>query len=148
MIKARPAEHLVHGLDGPVVVLPGRVCAALNRLLGLDKIRAEVRGQNAELDQALLAIRLAALAFKTGSGSGTSVAPQPEPVSGSARQPKNDTVSTNTAATILKISGRAVRKAIDEKRLTATRDDSGRWRITQDDLAAFIAETRRQEERK
>ena len=27
----RPAEHMLHGLDGPVVVLEGRVCAILNR---------------------------------------------------------------------------------------------------------------------
>lgn len=135
MTNARPAEHMVH--VGPCVVLPGRVCATLNRLLNLDAVRKQVRGHNAELDQALLAIKLAATA-SAGSGAGTSVAPQPEPVSRSGQQ-LNDMVGTVTAATILNMTDRAVRKAISEKRLPATKDDSGRHRITREDLAAYLA---------
>jgi excisionase family DNA binding protein len=133
----RPAEHLVHGLDGPVAVLPGQVCAVLNRLLGLDKVRVQVRGQNRQLDHALLAIKLAGTAFTASSGTGTVLAPQPEPMSQSPKQ-QNDTVSTTTAATILAVSDRAVRKAIAEKRLTATKVE-GRYRITRDDLADYAA---------
>jgi len=73
MRMARPAEHLVHGINGPVVVIEGRVCVALNKLLGLDKIRGQIRGQNPDLDQALLAIRLAAIAVESSS-TGTDVA--------------------------------------------------------------------------
>lgn len=133
----RPAEHLVHGLDGPVAVIDGRVCAVLNRLLGLDKIRAQVRGQNPQLDQALLAIHLAALATESSS-TGTNPAPQPEPVPQSKHQLNNDTVSTTTAATLLGITDRAIRKAIIEKRLTATNVD-GRYRIPRDALERYAA---------
>jgi excisionase family DNA binding protein len=129
----RPAEHLVH--KGPVAVLDGRVCAMLNKLLGLDKIRSQVRGQNPQLDQALLAIQLAALATET-SGSGSSPAPQPE-VAPRSKQQLN-TVSTTTAASSLGITDRAIRQAITEKRLTATKVD-GRYRITPDDLATYAA---------
>ena len=73
----RPAEQLVH--PGPIAVIDGQVCAILNRLLGLDKLRTEVRGQNPQLDQALLAIKLAAVASTESSAAGTDVAPQPEP---------------------------------------------------------------------
>jgi excisionase family DNA binding protein len=50
----------------------------------------------------------------------------------------NETVSTTTAATILGITDRAVRRAITEKRLTATTLD-GRYRIDRDDLAKYLA---------
>ncbi len=128
----RPAEHLVHGLDGPIVLIDGAVCARLNRLLGLDKLRAQVRGQNPRLDQALLAIKLAAVAYTESSAHGTDVAPQPEPAARST-QLLNDTVSTTTASAFLGITDRAIRKAISEKRLPATKVD-GRWRVTREDL--------------
>jgi excisionase family DNA binding protein len=133
----RTAEQMVHGLDGPCAVLPGRACAALNRLLELDKVRIQIRGQDAQLDQALMAIKLAATAF-AGSGTGTFVAPQPEPMARSGQQLK-DTVGTTTAATILGMTDRAIRKAINEKRLPATKDDSGHHRISRNDLANYLA---------
>ena len=131
----RPAEHLVHGLDGPVAVIDGRVCAMLNKLLSLDKVRAQIRGQNPQLDQALLAIKLVGTAYAASSATGKSQAPQPEPAPQSQRQ-LNDTVSTTTAAALLNMTDRAVRRAITEKRLKATRLD-GRYRIDRDDLAAY-----------
>jgi excisionase family DNA binding protein len=131
----RPAEHHIHGLDGPVVVIDAAVCAILNRLLGLDKLRTELRGQNPQLDQALLAIRLAGIAHTETSSTGNGVAPQPEPKPPSSQQ-LNDTVSTTTAATLLTITDRAVRQAITEKRLPATKIE-GRWRITRQDLHTY-----------
>jgi excisionase family DNA binding protein len=127
----RPAEHFVHGLDGPVVVLDARICAIIDR--ELDKFRREVRGQDPQLDHSLRSIRLAGIRFIESSAAGTNVAPQPEPVSQSPQQLNDDTVSTSTAATVLGITDRAVRKAIDEKRLPATKID-GRWRIHRNDL--------------
>jgi excisionase family DNA binding protein len=135
--RARPAEHLVHGINGPVVIIDGAVCALLNRLLGLDKIRAQVRGKDAQLDQTLLAIRLAGVATES-SAPGTGIAAQPEP--GPRLQGQlNETFSTSTAATILNMTDRGVRKAITEKRLKATLLD-GRHRITREDLSAFMAD--------
>ncbi|WP_396939601.1 helix-turn-helix domain-containing protein [Mycolicibacterium sp.] len=132
----RPAEHLVFGLSGPAVVVDGRVCAILSRVLKLDRLRMEVRGQDPQLDQTLVAIRLAAIASRS-SAPGTTSAPQSEPVSGSRGQ-LNDTVNTSTAATILGITDRAIRKSIAEKRLPATKID-GRYRINREDLATFQA---------
>lgn len=135
-IVIRPAEHLVH--KGTVAVIDARVCSLLNKLVGLDKLRARVRGQDAQLDQALLAIRLAGVSYDESSCSGTRVAAQPEP--GPRLQGQlNETFSTSTAATILHITDRAVRKAIVEKRLQATLLD-GRYRITREDLSAFMAD--------
>lgn len=128
----RPAEHLVFGLGGPIVVIDGRICALLDKLVGLSKIRAQVRGQNIELDQALMAIHLAGLA-SAESATGTYQAPQREPRITSELV---DTVSTTVAAELLDITPRAVRRAITEKRLRATCLD-GRWRISRDDLAAL-----------
>jgi len=132
----RPAEHLVH--RGPVAVIDGRTCALLNRVLRLDKVRAEIRGQDAELDQALVAIRLAGIAYDQSSAAGTTSAPNAEPERRLKPQ-LHDTVSTTTAATILGITDRAVRKAITEKRLPATHLD-GRWRIHRQDLTNYLGE--------
>lgn len=135
----RPAEFSVH--VGPIAVLDGRVCASLSRLLNLDKLRAQVRGQDAELDQALLAIRLAALKYD-GTGSATATgsksAPVAEVVSRSAQQ-QNSTYSTTSAAAALGVTDRAIRQAIAEKRLAATKDDSNRWRIDRTELQRYAA---------
>ena len=132
----RPAEHLVHGIRGPIAIVDGRVCAQLNRLLSLDKFRSQIRGQDAELDQTLVAIKLAGVAYTESSAAGIGPAPQSEPRSHSGQQ--ENTVSTTTAATILGITDRAVRKAIAEKRLAATKVD-GRYRITREDLTNYKA---------
>ena len=115
------------------------MCAILNRLLGLDKLRTELRGQNPRLDQALLAIRLAGIAHTETSSTGNGVAPQPEPKPPSSQQ-LNDTVSTTTAATLLGISDRGVRDACTEKRLAATKVE-GRWRITRQALSEYQSRT-------
>lgn len=133
--RTRPAEHLVH--TGPSVTLDGLLCAKLNKLLGLDKIRAQLRGKDRHLDEGLLAIRLTAAAYESSS-AGTYSAPQPVPVSRSTQQ-LNDTVSTSTAADILGLTDRAIRKAITENRLKATQLDK-RWRIHRDDLAQYQAD--------
>jgi excisionase family DNA binding protein len=135
--RARPAEHLVHGIHGPVVVIDGRICALLNRL-GLDKIRGEVRGQDAQLDQTLLAIRLAGNSSAESSSAGPVSAPQEEPVSQSKSQ-LNDTLSTSEAAAILHLTRRAISKECKQKHLPATLV-GGRYRITHQDLAAYMAD--------
>jgi excisionase family DNA binding protein len=136
----RPAEYMVHA--SPVVILDGRTCVLIGRVLDLDRVRRDVRGQDAQLDQALVAIKLAGIAYTTESSSGGTVsAADAEPVARSRQHDTSDTVSTTTAAAALGITGRAVRKAITEKRLNATLLD-GRYRITRDDLTAFREEDR------
>ncbi|MCA1709456.1 MAG: hypothetical protein LC808_41710 [Actinobacteria bacterium] len=52
-----PAEHLVHGLDAPVVLVSGRVAAWLLSRARLDQYHRTHRGDDAEVDQTLLALR-------------------------------------------------------------------------------------------
>jgi excisionase family DNA binding protein len=101
----------------------------------LDKIRTKVRGRDADLDNALLMILRAGLEYRESSSTGTAMAARPEPTPQLTEQ-LNQTVSTTTAAELLGITDRAVRKAITEKRLAATVLD-GRYRITQDELTQF-----------
>jgi excisionase family DNA binding protein len=132
----RPAEHLIHGINGPFVVIDGAVCAMLDRLLRLDQIGRKYRGQNEQFDQSLAAIRLAGAAYSERSGSGADSAPQPDVPPHSVRQ-QNPTVSTTKAASILGMTDRSVRRAIREKRLPATCLD-GRYRINRDDLTNYL----------
>ena len=122
---------------GPVVVISGYTCLLLTRI-GLNRIRAEVRGDNQQLDAELLAMHLAGLAYAESSTSGTSPVPNAAPV-GHLKQ--HHTVGTTTAATQLNMSSRGIRRAINDRRLRATLVD-GRYRITNEDLAAYAGQRR------
>lgn len=128
----RPPEAYVHGVGAPVVVVPGRVCAWLERHARLNEVRIENRGVDAEVDAVLVALRLAALSWRT-SATGTPVAAKPE-----ATADLNQWLSTTQAADILYITDRAVRLAISEKRLPATQVN-GRYRIAREDIKHFAA---------
>jgi excisionase family DNA binding protein len=145
--RFRTAEAFIHGVDGPVVVLDGMVCAGLDSMLRLDKVGRQVRKQSEQLFQVILAIRLAGIKYAESSSSGTVSAPQPEPVSQLKNQPNSDTVSSTTAATILGITSRAVTKAITENRLPARKSD-GRYRITRQALTAYKANRRTHHDRR
>jgi excisionase family DNA binding protein len=119
---------------GPIAVIDGYSCHLLNQYLG--KLRSQVRGRDPQFDAALLMIHRAGLEYVESSCRGTSIAPRREPKPDLGQQ---ETVGTTTAATILGITDRAVRKAITEKRLPATQLD-GRWRITVADLALYKAQ--------
>lgn len=129
---SRPPAAYVHGVDAPVVVVPARVCAWLERHARLNEVRVENRGADPEVDAVLVALRLAALTWRT-SATGTPVAAKPEPATD-----LNQWLSTTQAADILYITDRAVRLAISEKRLPATQVN-GRWRITREDVQHFAA---------
>lgn len=131
----RPAEHSVY--TGPVAVVTGQVCATLNRILNLDSIRRERRGQDPELDQTLLAIRLAGIAFENSS-PGTVPAPGEETVSLSTRQ-LNDTLSTTETAALLHVTRRTVSQECKQKRLPATLV-GGRYRISRTDIFTYQAQ--------
>lgn len=124
----RPYEHFLHGDQ---VIIPAEYAYKLNRLV-LNTIRPKVRGADPQLDQVLQALGYAGLRWAE-SARGTNVVPQQEPV-----RPSTQTVSTTTAAAILGITDRAVRKAITEGRLTATAVD-GRWRIDRAELETYRA---------
>ncbi|MBB6343777.1 excisionase family DNA binding protein [Nonomuraea muscovyensis] len=127
----RPAEHYVYGATGPVVVVPGRVAAWLERHAQLGRLRIERRGQDPEVDAVLAALRQAAAAWRS-SATGTPNTNQPEPV------PLSPQMGTSSAADLLGITDRAVLKAIHEGRLPAERV-AGRWLITREDVEHFRA---------
>lgn len=129
--EARPPQAYVHGIGAPVVIVPARIAAWLERNLSLNQARINARGADPEVDSVLNALRVAALTWRA-TVTGSSQAPEPEV----ARESK--WYSTTEAAERLGITDRAVRLAIKEKRLHAT-DLGGRWRITTEDVEHFKA---------
>ena len=129
--QPRPAEHFLHG-DAAVVIVPRRVCAYLNRYAGLEQFRRDNRGHDAEVDNVLVAFRVAELSWREAA-TGTREAPEPE-LEGSSTH----WMSTTQAAAQLGVGDRAVRKAIAEGRMQAE-NIAGRWRIQQEQLQHFRA---------
>lgn len=133
--RTRPAEAYVHGVEGPVAVVPGRVAAWLERAAGLRRLRTEVRGMDPEVDATLVGLAAAAALWRervgTGSPCGTG---QAEQGTGGPASP----VTTTEAATVLGITARGVRKAIEGGRLRAHRVGDV-WLIGREDLAQYRA---------
>lgn len=118
----------LHGVDGPVVVLPANVCDFLERHAGLDEYRKRNLGRHPQLDHALLSLHSAATAYRA-SRTGTPEISEPEP-------PTSSWVGTTKAARILRMTDRGVRRACEQGRLEAHQVE-GRWRIAREDLAQF-----------
>lgn len=127
----RPPEAYVHGIGAPVVVVPGRVAAWLERHTDLRRIRAGVRGQDPEIDAVLLALTVAAAAWRT-SATGTKDADRPEV------DPPCKQMSTSQAADLLGVTSRAIRQAVHEGRLTAERVGY-RWLLDREDVEHYRA---------
>jgi excisionase family DNA binding protein len=130
-MSARDAVNLIHGLDGPVIVINARTAAYLNRYAGLAAYRREHRGEDAEVDQALLGLALLEMKWRE-TATGTKEAPKPE------LDTSSQWLSTTQAGTQLGVTDRAIRKAITEHRLKALRVND-RWRITRTDLEHYRA---------
>lgn len=130
-----PAEHLVHGLDGPVVLVSGRVAAWLLSRAQLAEYHTQHRGADAEVDQVLVALKLAALAWRErnvgGTDHGTRAADTPVRTA-----PSPTWLTTMAAARALGIGARAIRKAIGARRLPATWA-GGQWWIDPEDVAHY-----------
>lgn len=131
----RPPAAYVHGLDGPAVVVPARVAAWLERAAGLRELRAQHRGADGEVDAVLVALGVAAAAWRQQAGissdQGTDQRKQAEPEPGSP-------LTTAQAADLLGITDRGVRAAIDGGRLNAQRVGD-RWHIDREDLEHYRA---------
>lgn len=128
-MTARPAEHLVHGLDGAVAVVPGRVAALLLGTVGLANY---TRGQDPELDAAVTALKIAAAAWRTTlADHGNGQARRAPSAAASA-------LSTADAARRLGCAPRTVRWAIASGRLEAT-TVGGRWVITAEAVEHYRA---------
>ncbi|WP_436785782.1 helix-turn-helix domain-containing protein [Yinghuangia sp. YIM S10712] len=128
MTSTRPASAYVHG-DGAVVIVPGRVAAHLDRLLNLNRLRIEVRGQDPETDNVLVALRLAALAWRSAGGLPDRTSPDPMP----------PWITTGQAAELLAVDPRHVRRLITTGRLTARQLPSGAWLIDRETVEHYRA---------
>lgn len=127
----RSARELIHGTNGPVVIVSGRVAAWMLRYAELEHYHADYRGLDAEIDQTLIALKVAALSWRS-SATGMRDAAIPE------LSPGLQWLSTKQAADALAMTDRAIRKAIRENRLQAT--TIGRaYRINREQLAHFKA---------
>ena len=127
----RPPEAYVHGMDAPAVIIPGRIAAWLDRRLGLATLRAEMRGRDAELDSVLVAVSVAAAAWRaSATGSGRAAMPAPTADSG--------WLTTGQAARRAERTDRAIRAAIATKRLPAERI-GGRWFVRTEDIEHYAA---------
>lgn len=134
---SRDAETYVHGVDAsgnpaPVVIVSARVAAYLNKYAHLDDFRISIRGTDKEVDDILVALRYADVWWRN-SVTGTKPSSSREPRS------QSEWLTTRQAALKANITQRAIRKAIEEKRLEAKRIGN-MWQIAQIDLQHFLAQ--------
>lgn len=133
----RPAEHLVFGLDGPAVVVSGRVAAWLLSRGRLNEYHRTHRGDDPEVDQTLVGLKIAALAWRerhtVGTGHGTTAAGTPPQAA-----PSPAWLTTTATARVVGITARAVVKAITAGRLPA-QWWSGRWWIDPEEVEHYRA---------
>lgn len=130
-MTVRPPEHLVHGIEGEVVILSARVCSFLFKHAGLAEFRQRYRGGDAELDNTLTAMSIAYRRW-LGSAVGTTRPVAPE-LDGSSLW-----LSTTEVAGRLLMTDRGVRKAITDGRLSAEMV-AGRYRVSREALAHYKA---------
>ena len=128
---ARDPRHHVHGVDGAVAIVPGRVAAWLNQQLDLDRLRREIRGADPEVDHVLIALAVAASGWRA-SVFGTGPRNLPEPESRSTR------LTTAEVANLLGLTDRAIRSACQSGRLPATRTGD-RWSVSREDAEHYRA---------
>ncbi|MCX5211473.1 helix-turn-helix domain-containing protein [Kitasatospora sp. NBC_00240] len=120
--------HL-YGDGGPIVVVPARIAAWLERHAGLDQLRVAQRAGDPEVYDTLLSLHLAALAWRaTATGTPVRQEPAPAPL----------WLGTTAAAGQLGLAPRTVRLACETGTLPARRID-GRWRIALEDLKHYRA---------
>ena len=121
------------------MIVPARVAAWLDERVDFRRLRVGARGDDAEVDAVLIALRTVALAHVT-SGSGSSNFrkrdAEPEVVAPS------DVMTTTAAADVLGMTDRGVRLACVEGRIPA-HQVSGRWLMYRYDVESFA--TKRQE---
>jgi excisionase family DNA binding protein len=127
----RQASELVLGANGPVVTVSARVAAILMRSADLNTYHLKHRGIDAEVDQTLIALKVIALSWRE-TATGTKNAPKAE------LTPELEWLSTQQAGVALALTDSAIRKAIRENRLQASRIGRA-YRINREQLAHFKA---------
>jgi hypothetical protein len=133
----------VYAFDGPVVVLPARVCAVLEEEIDLDRFRKLFRDRgDLETHDALQAVRAVgnmhnetvAAAANIPSDARTPVAPESEVAARSEAM----VFGSDDVASVAGISSRAVTLAASRGRLRGVLV-SGRWWFNPDDVVTWLA---------
>jgi hypothetical protein len=132
-------------VDGPAVIVPGRLALLLERHLRLDRVRLDVRGADAELDALLsswhaVSLLYAERAVPASGQRGSSVDPTPE--AGRRSDPMKDLLSAQDVADAVDVSSSAVRLAARQGRLAGQKVD-GEWSFHRHDVAAWVATRQR-----
>jgi excisionase family DNA binding protein len=124
-------------VEGPAVLVPGRVAALLEKTLKLDTVRSQLRGADRETDEVLLAIRVTGLRW----AEGRSAEPACDPASSVPKASQVGGRSWMTARQVadeLGVTSSAVTLAAREGRL-AGEQVGGQWRFEVDDVAVWKA---------
>jgi hypothetical protein len=114
-------------LHGDITIVPARIASLLVRHSNLQELRTRARGVDPEFAAVLIALQHSAMTWRA-SATGTPEAPERE------AEQRSKWVGTAQAATILGITSRGVRLAIQEGRLPA-QTVNGRWQISREDIA-------------
>ena len=133
-----PPGAYIHGVNEPVMPAGAGLAAWLERHTNLSKQRVALRGLDPGIDNQLAALLwMATWSFNAtisapSSDLGTTHPVMAEP----AGELVAERIDVNTAAEVIGITTRAVRKAIAEHRLPACRDGS-RWSIDRNDARQY-----------
>jgi hypothetical protein len=114
-------------LHGDITIVPARIASLLVRHSNLQELRTRARGVDPEFAAVLIALQSAAMSWRA-SATGSPEAPERE------AEQRSKWVGTTQAATILGITSRGVRLAIQGGRLPA-QEVNGRWQISREDIA-------------
>lgn len=129
-----------YATSGPVLVMPARAAALLERALKVTEFRINVRGRDREIDEVLAAWHAVALQFVEDSreqgrfrGCGT--------VDDGVRN-SSENWDANEVAARFDLTPRGVRIAATKGQLHGVKDDAGRWWFEPEEVAEWA--TRRQ----
>jgi len=134
------ASRHLHGLDGPVVVVPARVAALLCRDGGLDRWKGQVRGADAELDAVLVALTAASAAWRSRAASAVAtecgILLDDAGTAGPPSEHVETRWSSRDAAAVVGVSERAIRSAAAGGRLRGERVGAA-WTFDRDEVMHF-----------
>lgn len=116
-----------------MVMVPSRVAALIDREMDMHALRIRARANDPEVYEVLLSLHEVALAWRSSAVAGTEEDTRPEPKRG-LEQTKQ--LTSTEAADHLGVTDRAIRKAIHEGRLAASKTGS-KWLIDREELAHF-----------
>lgn len=129
-----------YATSGPVVVVPARTAALLERILRLDEVRVRLRGQDAEVDEVLLGWHAVAMQFATERADQARF--RAPGTLGDGVRNSSDNWDVNEVAARSNCTTRAVRKAASEGRLVGEHVD-GRWQFEPEAAANWVATRQR-----